>query len=133
MVNKDILQGLRFAVQRGDSLEKAMHSFFNSGYLKEEIEEAARMVHQKQNLEPEYIKNEVKSETPSKNFSQASVIPVNNVPQSAYPQQSIQHTSSYGESQKIQEKKPSNKLAVILIIVALIALGLGISFLIFGM
>ena len=42
MVNKDILGGLKSAITRGYSLEEAMLSFFNAGYKREEIEEAAR-------------------------------------------------------------------------------------------
>lgn len=42
MVNEDILQGLKSALARGESLKQAMISFYNSGYTKDEIEEAAR-------------------------------------------------------------------------------------------
>jgi len=42
MVNDEIVGGLKSALERGYSLEKAMLTFFNSGYKREEIEEAAR-------------------------------------------------------------------------------------------
>ncbi len=42
MVNNDILGGLKSALTRGYNLEEAMLSFFNAGYKREEIEEAAR-------------------------------------------------------------------------------------------
>ncbi len=42
MVNDEIVGGLKSALERGQSLEKAMLTLFNSGYKKEEIEEAAR-------------------------------------------------------------------------------------------
>lgn len=42
MVKVDILGGLREALTRGGSLKEAMISFYNAGYSKEEIEEAAR-------------------------------------------------------------------------------------------
>jgi hypothetical protein len=45
MVNKDILGGLKVALSKGDSLQSAMQSFYNAGYTKEEIEEAARALH----------------------------------------------------------------------------------------
>ena len=45
MVREDILGGLKLALSRGDSLQNAMQSFYNSGYKKEEIEEAARALH----------------------------------------------------------------------------------------
>lgn len=41
MVNQEILGGLKIALERGYSLEKAMLTLFNSGYKREEIEEAA--------------------------------------------------------------------------------------------
>jgi len=42
MVNEQIVEGLRLALSRGYTLEQAMMSFFNAGYKKEDIEEAAR-------------------------------------------------------------------------------------------
>lgn len=42
MINEEILGGLKSALERGSSLESAMRTFYNSGYKKEEIEEAAR-------------------------------------------------------------------------------------------
>jgi len=44
MVREDILGGLRTALARGQSLRQAMMSFYNAGYIKQEIEEAARAV-----------------------------------------------------------------------------------------
>jgi cobalamin biosynthesis Mg chelatase CobN len=46
MVNEDILGGLVSALTRGESLKKAMMTFYNAGYKKEEIEEAARKLQQ---------------------------------------------------------------------------------------
>jgi cobalamin biosynthesis Mg chelatase CobN len=45
MVRGDIVGGLKIALSRGESLQKAMQSFYNAGYKKEEIEEAARELH----------------------------------------------------------------------------------------
>jgi len=42
MVREDILGGLRNALARGQSLKQAMMSFYNAGYIKQEIEEAAK-------------------------------------------------------------------------------------------
>lgn len=42
MVNEEILGGLRSALNRGESLKKAMMSFYDAGYKKEDIEVAAR-------------------------------------------------------------------------------------------
>ena len=37
MVNKEILGGLRIALEKGESLKRAMTTLFNAGYKKEEI------------------------------------------------------------------------------------------------
>ncbi len=42
MVDQEILEGLRFALARGESLQQAMYSFYNAGYERGKIEEAAR-------------------------------------------------------------------------------------------
>jgi hypothetical protein len=42
MVNAEILSGIRAALERGQSLRAAMMSFYNAGYAKDEIEDAAR-------------------------------------------------------------------------------------------
>lgn len=55
MVRGEIVEGLRFAMNKGDSLLKAMMSFYNAGYSKLEVEEAARMLGQPslQNIQPQ--------------------------------------------------------------------------------
>ena len=45
MVNEEIVGGLVSALSRGDHLQKGMMSFYNAGYNKEEIEDAAREVY----------------------------------------------------------------------------------------
>jgi len=42
MTNQEILGGLKAAVSRGQNLKQAMMSFYQAGYKKEEIEDAAR-------------------------------------------------------------------------------------------
>jgi hypothetical protein len=41
-INPDLVGGLKSALERGATLKQAMMSLFNSGYKREEIEEAAR-------------------------------------------------------------------------------------------
>ena len=41
-MEENIMEGLKFAVSRGDSIEEAMQSFYNAGYSREDIEYAAR-------------------------------------------------------------------------------------------
>jgi len=42
LTNQEILGGLKSALARGQTLKKAMMSFYQAGYKKEEIEDAAR-------------------------------------------------------------------------------------------
>jgi len=44
MSKAEIVEGIKMALARGESLEQAMMSFYNAGYLKEDIENAAREV-----------------------------------------------------------------------------------------
>ena len=44
MPKEEIIEGLKYALARGESLPKAMMSFYNAGYSKEDIEEAARIL-----------------------------------------------------------------------------------------
>ena len=44
MVKEEILEGLKYALAQGESLPQAMMSFYNAGYLKKDIEEAARVL-----------------------------------------------------------------------------------------
>jgi len=55
--NEDIIGGLKSAASRGEDLKQSMMSFYNAGYSKEEIEDAAR----------KYLmaKTELKKDTPS--------------------------------------------------------------------
>jgi len=45
MVHEEIVGGLISALSRGEPLQKAMMTFYNAGYGKQEIEEAARLVY----------------------------------------------------------------------------------------
>jgi len=44
MVKEEILEGLKYAIAKEESLPEAMMSFYNAGYLKEDVEEAARVL-----------------------------------------------------------------------------------------
>lgn len=52
MVKEELVEGLKTAMIRGDSLQKAMFSFYNAGYKKADIEEAARFL-QSSHFSPE--------------------------------------------------------------------------------
>ncbi|HKL24069.1 MAG TPA: hypothetical protein VJ912_01910 [Candidatus Nanoarchaeia archaeon] len=76
MVNQEIVGGIEIAVNRGYSVDDAMISFYNAGYDRNEIEEAARYVKSKkekfveetkeQKDKPEEKKKERKIKTPKK-------------------------------------------------------------------
>lgn len=52
MADKELVEGLRTALSRGESLEQAMYTFFNAGYEKAKIEEAARALVYQREPEP---------------------------------------------------------------------------------
>lgn len=43
-MNQTLFEGIKRSVEKGESLQQAMMSFYNAGYPKSEIEEAAREV-----------------------------------------------------------------------------------------
>ena len=49
-VNEEIIGGLMSALSRGEGLEKAMMTFYNAGYEKEEIEDSAKDVYNKSGM-----------------------------------------------------------------------------------
>jgi hypothetical protein len=64
MVNEEIIGGLISALSRGEPLQKAMMTFYNAGYEKQEIEEAAKVVYAQvgaQVAKTGYIKEAVKT------------------------------------------------------------------------
>jgi len=116
MVREDILGGLRTALARGQTLRQAMMSFYNAGYVKEEIEEAARTLQAEKNqpLQPQFVPGLItpifqrtspmesnSSEKPKEVLSQTAKLP--QPIQSAKPQ-TIQIVSAYGlPAQPIQQ------------------------------
>ncbi len=112
MVNNEILGGLRHALNRGESLEKAMISFYNAGYKKEEIEEAAR-----------FIQQEGVSTSPSVKEANLIQKQINFQPK----------VSSYGQEEFNKPnpvKKAAKGLVIAIIITAIIFVGLLIAFLV---
>lgn len=133
MVREDILGGLRTALQRGESLKQAMLTFFNAGYTREEIEEAAKAL--------EIERASPAQQTPSVLFIPQEV--ASRTEETSAP--SVQKVSAYGEKPAriipiIQKQvvmapqrvsgygevtKPRGK-AVVFILVALLLILLGI-------
>jgi len=48
----DIFGGLQLAISKGESLQQAMQSMYNSGYTKEDIEKSARELQMQQSRYP---------------------------------------------------------------------------------
>ena len=113
MANEEIIGGLRFAVKKGESLQHAMTTFLNAGYPKNEIEEAARIIHQ------EIIQAPFAGETNLDKKSENNLTP--------QPGQIIsKNVSSYEQKPK---KKAKKAVVIILIILAMLVIGIGILFL----
>jgi len=103
MPNYDLIEGIRLALAKGYSLEQAMMSFYNAGYPREEIEEAARVLiyhpsiplsHPEKQI-PEELKKPVKAIPPSEFLIKPSL------------ELEKQIISKYGE-----ESKTKNKVAI---------------------
>lgn len=132
MTNNEILEGLKTAIERNYTLEQAMISFFNAGYKKEDIEEAARTLYtnypqvaakaklKKQNPKPENnpspnISHQKTTQYPSQVQGQSQITqkPAQTPLTQQMPQK--QNISKY-ES----KTKPKSKLITILIIIILL-------------
>lgn len=112
----EILGGLKSAMSRGDSLQQAMQSFYNAGYDKKDIEEAARALHSQ--LHQEQIKKTQETQEPLKQVkkSQEPVKvqqPISSKTQKQVmpPQKTIQKVSDY-DSVNQKEKNPRKKMII---------------------
>ena len=139
MVKEDIVGGLKLALSKGESLQQAMMTFYNSGYKKQDIEEAAKAVQSQgsiqelvQKLQPggqakqpaQQIpkpKKFLQRFRPKKPVQQQTQQPVRQVKQQTQPEKPVQQLQ--------ESKKPKGKaLLIFLIIVLAILLGILISF-----
>lgn len=118
MVNETILGGLRIAISHNSTLKDAMQSFYNSGYKKEEVEEAAKIIHLEQINQTKPVSNatqtkEIKQPLQKLNQSQKT------------PQPKDTKTKPLTIPIKTQkQKKPSKKKlrTILLLTIALIIL-----------
>ncbi len=129
MVREDILAGLKSATQKGESLKQAMISFYNAGYSKEEIEEAARVLQSQGIVQPVVqTTSQKENQQTQQNFVQG---------------QSVQKVSSYGvpppqQNQQVQKisnyaipKKKGKGFVIILVGLLVLLIGLLITVVIF--
>ena len=124
MVNRDIVEGLRNALSRGHTLEQAMMSFYNAGYEKQEIEEAARALHEHPSHPLSHPKKMIpkKAEKPvTKPFPpEYHPRPQPKPPVVAKPVEKPEIKPDKQVISKYEEKtKPKGKLALILLMIAL--------------
>jgi len=110
MPKEKILEGLKYAIARGESLPKAMMSFYNAGYLKQDIEEAARALQTPQLPQTQFAQP---TQKPTKQQAQQP----SQMPQAPVVSQKV---SAYGEKPKTMGK------ALIFILVFFLILLLGI-------
>ncbi|MDP3992420.1 MAG: hypothetical protein Q8P79_02860 [Nanoarchaeota archaeon] len=104
MAKEEIVEGLRQAVSKGETMERAMTSFYNSGYPKEDIEEAARALQLPQFQQPAMIRQPA-----MQNFQPAAQASTQSY------QGVVQRVSEYG-------KPPSKRGRVITIILFILLL-----------
>lgn len=104
MVNEELVGGLKNALERGASLKRAMMTFFNAGYDKTEIEEAAAILLnypvQKKEIklsEPLELKEEIQFKESTKNISKR----IGSIPEPPV----IQKVSNYEEEFNLPRKK----------------------------
>lgn len=156
MASQEIADGLRAAMNKGESLMQAMMSFYNAGYSKQDVEDAARMINQlpeqqmQMQAQPQQPTLQTTSQTqtqstpPQKQFPQGQ--PIQRIsaygqPQQPQAQQTTsqpqvqtqfpqQQVSAYGQQQKTQEK-PKSMITIVLIIMLIILVALLASLFIF--
>jgi len=105
-IKEEILGGLKLALSKGESLKQAMMSFYNAGYKKQDIEEAARTLHMQEH--PSLLQKPIevlKQKFFNKKPKQIPIIKPQNI--SDYQQQSV---------------KPKGKIILFLLIFILLIL-----------
>jgi hypothetical protein len=116
MVNEDLVGGIEVALSKGKNLKDIMISYFNSGYKKAEIEEAAMITQRKRaQMQTPIIQPKTNAkpvQTPKTNQK---------VQQPPTTQQPKQKVSEYGK--KKLPKKPKGKFFFIILILLLIIAG----------
>lgn len=105
METDEIREGLKLALARGETLEKAMQGFYNAGYKKEEIEQAAISLKSSSDSLNTFLQNskiQTKQNPVQQNNSNISKQSIQKTqqknPQSVIKQQEVQTKSQTQES-----------------------------------
>jgi outer membrane biosynthesis protein TonB len=142
MVNDDIVGGLRSAINRGESLRRAMMTFYNAGYKKEDIEEAAKFFSEHPEEEKpatpvtivpakKNLFGNIFSKKPEEKKVPPKEMPIPVAPTPPVSQPSPQIVSHYGEKtepvQKVSnyekpEREPKDKILIAILVTVLIFL-----------
>ena len=120
-MNDEIAEGIKFAMSKGETLQRAMQSFYNAGYLKQEVEEAARTLQNQLHLESEMGIHAV---LPNLRISSQNQGMKNEMPQAGGEIPSMQKVSSYDSSNS--EENPRRKMII------LVSVLLGVMVLVFA-
>jgi len=125
MVREDIFEGLKSGLARGKSLQESMQSFYNSGYDKKEIEEAAKLL--LSNKSQGHIPNEPIAKQPVKIAQQPQRInPQTPVQKQIIQAQNIARVNqpvSYYNTQPRNKKKSGLGIIILLIVILLVLFG----------
>ncbi|MBU4069684.1 MAG: hypothetical protein KJ646_01770 [Nanoarchaeota archaeon] len=113
-IKEEILGGLKLALSKGESLKQAMMSFYNAGYKKQDIEDAARTLHMQEH--PSLLQKPIevfKQKFFTKKPGQIPGLIVN--------PQTMQKTQNISDYQQ-QSVKPKGKIILFLLIFILLVL-----------
>jgi len=114
MVKEEIVAGLKYAIAKGENLPNAMMSFYNAGYSKQDIEEAARVLQA----------SPLPQTQPTLSIQQQTQQPIQPTQQSPVPM-ITQRVSAYGGKPKSRGK------ALILVLVLFLVILFGILIAVF--
>ena len=103
MIKEGIYEGLKQAVSKGESLEKAMYSFFNAGFIKEDIEDSARALQRDSNVVSPLQPSQAKTYAPVKAVEQPKPqMPVKPLIPAFVPKQPITSLNDISKNDTIQ-------------------------------
>ncbi len=110
-MKEELVEGIRQAVSKGESMERAMTTFYNAGYTKEEIEEAAAA-----SQAPVFVQQ---GQSVFQRAPGQQTRPL--IPQQP---QVIQRVSAYGQKPSGPPSKKGLAITIILVVVLLLLLGI---------
>lgn len=138
MVKQDILNGLKLALEKGETLENAMMSFYLAGYDKKDIEMAAAEVN---NMHITPAKPITKTQLATDNkkekkkrfgfFRKKETKKIDNkLPKKTQVKPTPQKVSSYGNVEKKKSLK-KKRLLILIVLISIVLISLGILSLVF--